>query len=58
MMWFEIVMLFMAWIIVGLLVVETCRIWRMWWLSATFLTVLLWPLVLLHAITKGKPHDH
>ena len=41
------VLLFAAWMIVGAIVVESCRIWRAWWLDVSFDTMLLWPLILL-----------
>lgn len=47
---------FLAWVLVGLVVVEACRIWRFWYLPSPNLVVaILWPVVLLSAlISKGR----
>lgn len=42
-----------AWMIVGLIVVETCRLWRCWWLKADIVTTIFWPLVLFLTIRNG-----
>lgn len=45
---------FLAWMLVGLIVVETCRIWRVWYLpSPDLFASFLWPLVLVLAIMNG-----
>jgi len=54
---FEITLAVMAYIIVGMIVAETARVWAgMWWLSVSFSTILLWPLIAISAIF-GKHHD-
>jgi len=46
--------LFVVWMLVGFVVVETCRLWRVWWLdSLSFSQALLWPLVLALTIING-----
>lgn len=51
----EIIVLgFGAWMIVGLVVVEACRLWRVWYLpSPDLFASLLWPLVLVLALKNG-----
>jgi hypothetical protein len=45
---------FVAWMLVGSVVVETCRIWRVWWLDPlSFSQTLLWPLVLAFTVING-----
>lgn len=53
----SIVLLCAAYAIVGMMVVESARIWfGMWWLEIRVSTVLLWPLIALMALF-GRNHD-
>lgn len=53
---FEIIIAGMVWIIVGMIVAETARIWfGMWWLTMHPITILFWPFVILSALF-GKHH--
>lgn len=46
--------IFVGWMLVGLVVVESCRIWRVWWLNPLSLSqTLLWPLVLAFTVING-----
>lgn len=37
-----------VWLIIGMIVIEWCRLWRAWWINPlSILTALLWPLVLM-----------
>lgn len=48
------VFIFAAWMIVGSVVVECCRLWRAWWLDPlSFSQTLFWPLVLAFTIING-----
>ena len=53
---FEVIIAGMAYVVVGMIVAETARIWfGMWWLTTHPITVLLWPLVVLNAIFGRNP---
>ena len=42
------------WLLVGMIVVEACRLWRAWWIDPLDLpTILFWPLVLFLTIRNG-----
>lgn len=45
---------FGAWMLLGAIVVESCRIWKAWWLKADLFTMAVWPLVLFLTI-RSKP---
>ena len=52
---FEIIIAGLAYVVVGIIVAKTARIWfGMWW-QANALTVLLWPIVVLNAIFGRNP---
>lgn len=42
-----------CWVVVGLIVVESCRVWRAWWLRVDLFSVALWPLILFFTIANG-----
>lgn len=47
-------LIFVGWMLVGSVVVESCRIWRVWWLNPlSFGQALLWPLVLAFTVING-----
>jgi len=46
-----VVVLAMAYAVVGMIVVESARIWAgMWWIELRLSTVAFWPLILLAAV--------
>ena len=54
---FGIIILTLAYVIAGMIVVESARIWfGMWWLTVRFSTILFWPLIALAALF-GKNHE-
>lgn len=48
---FEIILAGMAYVVIGMIVAESARIWfGMWWLTMHPITVLFWPVVVLKAL--------
>ena len=44
----------LVWMLVGLVVVEACRLWRTWWVDPTnLIQIALWPLILFFAVKNG-----
>lgn len=48
-----IVVVIFIWLILGVVVVDACRIWRTWWIDVNPLSAALWPLVLFTAFKNG-----
>lgn len=52
----EVIIAGLAYVVVGMIVAETARIWfGMWWQAPHPITVLLWPIVVLNAIFGRNP---
>lgn len=43
-----------GWLLVGAVVVEACRLWRVWWLNPLDVpTLFFWPVILFFTVRNG-----